>query len=142
MGKNNKNRNNNNRAPKYTGNNVNPLGDTYRMKRHAEEVFRDMSRGRYNFNNISEFMNDDFVNACIKCAEEKIRTQNIYLTALNYTYANSSDPMVTGLKNQHQITLSGWYQIYNTMCGFTFHKDMGTILGLCNSLSTNRELRL
>ena len=115
MGKNNKNRNGNNRPPKYTGNNVNPLGDPYRMKRHAEETFRDMCRGRYNFNNISEFMNDDFVNACIKCAEEKIRIQNIYLTALNYTYANSSDQMVTGLKNQHQITLRAWYQIYNTI---------------------------
>lgn len=144
MGKNNKNRgnNNNNRPPRYTGNNVYALGDPIRMKRHAEEVFRDMSRGRYNLNDIVEFQNDDFIVACIKTAEEKIRTQNIYLTALNFTYARSTDPMVTALKNQHQIALNGWLQIHRVITGYSVHKDVGTLVGLFQSLSTNRELRL
>lgn len=138
-----KGKNHNNQKPqRYTGKNVDNFGDPMRMERHAVDVFRDMSRGKYNFNNLNEFMNQDFVYAAISAAKKNIRRHQILVNALNYAYGASNDPDVISLKNQENATLTGWTFVVNGLCAFTSTMDMGSLMGMAQWLSNNREIRL
>lgn len=141
MGKNNKNRNNQ-KPQRYTGKNVDYLGDPMRMERHAVDVFRDMSRGKYNFNNLNEFMNQDFVYAAIRAAQKNIRKHQILVNALAYAYGACNDPDVISLRNQENAALTGWTFIVNGLCSFTSSMDLGSLMGMAQWLSNNREIRL
>lgn len=147
MGNNKPNRNkNNNRSQqkpqRYTGKNVDYMGDPGRMERHSIDVFRDMSRGKYNFNNIVEFQNRDFVMAAIRAAEKNMKRHDILVTALNFTYGSSNDPDVIAMKNQELASYNGWAFIRNSLYAFMNTMDFGALYGLANQLSSNRELRL
>lgn len=147
MGKSN-NRNNNrggnrgSQPQRYTGKNVDVMGDAGRMERHAIDVFRDMSRGRWNVQNIYEFQNTDFVWAALKAAERNVRRHDILLTALNYTYPGCSDADVIALKNQEMNIRNGWSYVYSILTGYINSGDIGAIFGMNNQLSTNRDLKL
>lgn len=141
MGKNNK-RKTNNGQPRYTGKNINYMGDASRMEKHAVDIFREMSRGKYNTNNLSEFNNRDFVLAAIKACERNIRQQNILVFSLNYTYGTSTDPDVIALKNKNVNILNGWIFVRDSLIRFNNSMDFGGLLGMVQHLATNRELRL
>ena len=141
MGKN-RNRNNNQKQQRYTGKNVDHFGDPMRMERHALDVFRDMSRGKYNFNYLNEFMNNDFVYAAIRVAQKNIRRHDIVASALSYAYGASNDPDVISLRNQENAILTGWTFIHSSFCGFTGTGDLGSLMGMAQWLSNNREIRL
>lgn len=126
----------------YTGKNKDFMGDPGRMERHAVDVFRDMSRGKYNFSNIAEFNNRDFVYAAIQAAAKNARKHHILKTALDYTYGTSSDPDVIALKNQEMATYNGWYYVYSGMINFMNSGDLGAIMGMAQYLLNNREIRL
>lgn len=144
MGKNDNRKNNQtqNKNQRYTGKNIDMMGDAGRMERHAVDVFRDMNRGRWNINGLSDFYNRDFVWSALKAAERNIRKHDIYFTALNYTYPNCADSDVIALKNQEMQSLNGWRYIYQVLMGYMNSGDIGAILGMNNQLSTNRDLRL
>ena len=146
MGKNNNNRRKGNgqqqRPPRYTGKNIDYMGDAGRMKRHAVDVFREMSHGRYNFNNIAEFNNRDFLYAAIQAAEENMKQSSIISSALNYAYGMSNDPDVVALKNRYISMYNGWMFIRNSMIQFTNTMDFGALMGMARQLSSNRDLRL
>lgn len=138
----NRNKNKNKQPQKYTGKNIDYMGDPGRMERHAVDVFRDMSRGKYNFNNLVEFENRDFVYAAIKAAEKNYRRHDILRVALSYTYGMSNDPDVVGLMNNEQTCCNGWQYIINSMYAFMNTKDYGALMGMAQQLSSNRNLRL
>lgn len=136
-------KNRNGKRPQvYTGKNKDPMGDPGRMERHAIDVFRDMSRGKYNFSNLVEFNNRDFVYAAIQAASKNVRKHNILKTALEFTYGASSDPDVVALKNQENATANGWFFVYATMTNFMNTQDLGAIMGMAQQLLNNRDLRL
>lgn len=137
-----KNKNRNQRPQRYTGKNVDYLGDPMRMERHAVDIFRDMSRGKYNFNNLNEFLNHDFVYAAIRAAQKNIKKHEILSTALSYAYGASNDPDVIALRNQENFSLTGWNFIYNGLCSFTHTLDLGGLMGMAQWLANNREIRL
>lgn len=139
---NNKKKKNGNKPPRYTGKNVDYMGDPGRMERHAVDVFRDMSRGKYNFNNISEFNNRDFIYAAIQAAEKNMKRHDIMRVALDYTYGMSNDPDVIALKNMELSCYNGWCFIRNSMYGFMNTGDFGSLMGMAQHLSANRDLRL
>lgn len=141
MGKNNRN---GKRPQRYTGKNVDHLGDPLRMERHAVDIFRDMSRSRYNINNLSEFQNQDFVMACIRASQQQVRQNQIVLNALRAAYQglSASDPDVIGMTNKFQMLVNGWSKVYTTMYSFYNTGDLGSIIGLVGVLSSSRDLRL
>ena len=143
MGKANKNKNNG-RPPRYTGKNVDHLGDPLRMERHATDIFRDMSRSRYNINNIYEFQNRDFVLASIRVAQQQMRQAQIVLNALLAAYRGPSaaDPDVIALVSRYQMTYNGWYKVYSVTLNYLNTGDLGSIIGLVNVLGNSRDLRL
>lgn len=142
MGKRNGKRNNGNNPQIYRGKNVDMMGDPGRMERHAIDVFRDMSKGRYNYANISEFMNRDFVFAAINAASKQHRTHTIKLYAMEYAYGQSFDPDVISITNQERNFCKGWEMVINSLYIILNTGDIGTIYGLINRLQTNRDLRL
>ena len=143
MSNNKKNRGGGNNNPqRYTGKNVNVMGDSGRMEKHAIDVFRDMNRQKYNFDNIYEFQNRDFVYAAIRAAEKNHRRHDIIRNALDYAYGASDDVDVISLRNIEQTTCAGWQYIVNTMYAFMQTGDLGMIVGMAQQLSNNRNLRL
>lgn len=132
----------NNNPQRYTGKNVNVMGDSGRMEKHAIDVFRDMNRQKYNFDNIYEFQNRDFVYAAIRAAEKNHRRHDIIRNALDYAYGASDDVDVISLRNIEQTTCAGWQYIVNTMYAFMQTGDLGMIVGMAQQLSNNRNLRL
>lgn len=132
----------NNNPQRYTGKNVNVMGDSGRMEKHAIDVFRDMNRQKYNFDNIYEFQNRDFVYAAIRAAEKNHRRHGIIRNALDYAYGASDDVDVISLRNIEQTICAGWQYIVNTMYAFMQTGDLGMIVGMAQQLSNNRNLRL
>ena len=131
-----------NNPPRYTGKNVDVMGDPGRMEKHAIDVFRDMSRGKYNFDNIFEFQNRDFVYAAIRAAEKQHRRHDIIRTALDFAYGASDDVDVISLRNIELTTCNGWLYIVNTMYRYMRTGDITSLMGMAQKLSGNRNLRL
>ena len=131
------NRGGNSQPQRYKGKNVDMMGDPGRMERHAIDVFRDMSRGKYNFNNISEF-----VLAAITASQKQLRIHQILKNALEYAYGNSDDNDVMMLKNRELVSCQGWETIIQSLYIVLNTQDLGTVYGMANRLSANRDLRL
>lgn len=138
MGKRNKNKQPN----RYTGKNIDMMGDVAHMERHALDVFRDMSRGRFNPNLVTEFLNKDFVRVAIVCAQKEHRKNAIILNALNYSYGTSNDADVIQLINRYISTCRGWEYIISSLYTVFNTSDLGTVYGMAQRLSSDRELRL
>ena len=136
------NRGGNSQPQRYKGKNVDMMGDPGRMERHAIDVFRDMSRGKYNFNNISEFLNREFVLAAIIASQKQLRIHQILKSALEYAYGNSDDNDVMMLKNRELVSCQGWETIIQSLYIVLNTQDLGTVYGMANRLSANRDLRL
>lgn len=142
MGKRNNRRNNGSNPPVYRGKNVDMMGDPGRMERHAIDVFRDMSRGKYNYNNAFEFMNRDFVLAAINAASKQHRLHCIKLCAMEYAYGQCIDSDVISITNQERNFCKGWEMIINSLYVILNTGDIGTVYGLINRLRSDRDLRL
>lgn len=140
MGK--RNRNNGKKPQIYRGKNVDMMGDPGRMERHSIDVFRDMSRGRYNFNNIYEFLNRDFVIAAIMGAQKQLRRHEIMFNSLTFAYGASNDEDVISLTRQEFNTCNAWRSIISALYIVLNTQDLGTVYGLVNQLSSSREIRL
>ena len=128
--------------PRYRGKNIDMMGNPDRMERHAIDVFRDMSRGRYNINNIFEFNNKEFVQAAIIASQKELRKHTILKNALEYAYGASIDSDVITLKNRELMSCQGWEFIISSLYVVLNTGDLGTVYGMNNRLSTNRDLRL
>ena len=118
------------------------MGDPAHMERHALDVFRDMSRSKYNPNLVTEFLNKDFVRAAIICAQKQHRQNSIILNALNYSYVASADPDVIQLTNKYISTCRGWEYIISSLYTVYNTSDLGIVYGMIRRLSSDRELRL
>lgn len=141
-----RNKNNNgggqNRPQQYTGKNKDPMGDSGRMERYAIDMFRDMSRGKFDLSNVYKFQNRDFAYAAIRAAEKNFRRHDIMKTALNFAYGRSDDVDVIALTNIEISTCNGWQYIINTLYAFMQTGDLGMLAGMAQQLANNRNLRL
>lgn len=139
---NNKNRGNRPpRLPRYNGKNIDPMGDTSRMGKFALSLFRDMSRGKFDWNkNAQTFQNKEFVMAAIIEVQERVRENETYLTALNYAYGASSDMLVTRLKDRHMRAIEGWNYILQLLHSIYISQDTSLLLGMINRLPDYRHV--
>lgn len=134
MGDNHKN-NNKKTLKRYKGKNVNPFSGAVQMGQYASRMIKDIAFGNFNYEkDYMMFQNTDFLNAAIHEAEQKVIEQQIYNTALNYTYANSNDATVFRLMNKHKKALDGWMLVYTMLCGILQSGDLGLLVGLMNRL--------
>lgn len=135
MGKSNNKNKRPERTPRYTGKNIDPMGDATRMGRFAISLFKDMCHGRFEFNkNIGVFQNPEFINSAIVAVNEKLRENSTYLVALNYTYGASNDLIVAQLIERHTKAIEGWDFIRNTLYMILNTRDISLVYGLINRL--------
>lgn len=108
--------NNNKRKqpPKY--NNPDPMSNVRDMGRYGIRVIRDIAKGKFNFYNEGHiFRNLDFTSATIAEVEKKIYEANIHVTAMQYTYANSSDPVVHELLMKDMREAEAYLLVHRTL---------------------------
>ena len=123
------------RTPRYTGKNIDPMGDATRMGRFAVSLFKDMCHGKFDFNkNISVFQNREFINSAIVEVNNKLRENSTYLIALNYTYGASNDLVVAQLIERHTKAIEGWEFIKNILYMILNSGDISLVYGLLNRL--------
>ena len=123
------------KPPRYKGKNINPMGDVSRMGKYAINIFKDIAHGKMKGQNgYPEFQNREFLIGAISEVEKKIRENNIYVQALYFTYAESTDSQAQYLLRKHQQAAEGWNYIYNTLFIMLNTGDMGYVSGLMNRL--------
>ena len=124
---------------RYKGKNVDPMGDVSRMGRFGISMIKDIASGRFDFQrNAITFSNTDFVRSTLAEVERKIKEQNIYLTALQYCYGNSTDVDVLRLIDQHIKSKDGWTYVYETLWTIYNTKNVNIVIGMINRLPEYR----
>lgn len=127
------------KAPKYKGNDVDPMGDVGRMGRHAIGIFKDIAKGRARpYGSYTEFNNKDFLVGAIDEIAAKMREHNIYIFALRSAYGGTNDPQVITMVNKHVKALEGWTYVYQSMNQMLMTGDTSILLGLMNRLPDYR----
>lgn len=108
------NKNNKKKAPKY--NNPDPMSNVRDMGRHGLKMIRDIAKGTFNFYNDGHyFRNSDFTNATIEEVKRELYRANIHATAMQYTYANSSDPVVQKMIVEDMKSVEAYTLVYDTL---------------------------
>lgn len=108
--------NNNQKKKQPHYNNPNPMSNVRDMGRYGIRVIRDISKGKFNFYNEGHiFRNMDFTMATMKEVERKIYEGRIHVTAMQYTYANSSDQVVQELMMRDMKTVEAYELVYNAL---------------------------
>lgn len=102
------------KPPRY--NNPDPMSNVRDMGRYGIRVVRDIAKGKFNFYNEGHiFRNNDFTRATMKEVEHKILEANIHVTAMQYTYAASSDQNVQTLLMKDMKTAEAYKLVYDTL---------------------------
>lgn len=102
------------KQPRYS--NPDPMSNVRDMGRYGIRVLRDIAKGKFNFYNEGHiFRNTDFTMATMKQVERKIYEARIHVTAMQYTYANSSDQIVQELMMSDMKTVEAYELVYNTL---------------------------
>ena len=108
------NKNNKKKAPKYS--NPDPMSNVRDMGRHGLKMIRDIAKGTFNFYNDGHyFRNSDFTNATIEEVKRELYRANIHATAMQYTYANSSDPVVQKMIVEDMKAVEAYTLVYDTL---------------------------
>lgn len=102
------------KQPKYS--NPDPMSNVRDMGRYGIRVIRDIAKGKFNFYNEGHiFRNNDFTLATIEEVKRKIYEANIHVTAMQYAYSNSSDPVVQELLMRDMRQAEAYTLVYNTL---------------------------
>lgn len=138
MGKN----NNGNRQPqkkRYKGKNVSPMSGVVQMGQHALRLIKNMAFGNFDIQKDGVyFQNQEFLQAAIHEVQEKVKEENIYCTALNFTYGASNDVTVINMINKHKRALDGWNYVLNTLMCILNTGDQTLLAGLLSRLRDYR----
>ena len=111
--------NNNNKKqpkkqPKYS--NPNPMSNVRDMGRYGIRVIRDISKGKFNFYNEGHiFRNLDFTMATMEEVKRKIYEANVHVTAMNFAYSKSTDPVIQELLMKDMRMAEAYTLVYNTL---------------------------
>ena len=106
--------NNKKKQPVYK--NPDPMSNVRDMGRYGMRVIRDIAKGKFNFYNEGHiFRNSDFTMATMEEIKKKIYEANIHFTAMQYTYANSSDPIVQSMIMNDAKTVEAYSIAYQTL---------------------------
>ena len=93
-----------------------PLSIVRDMGRHGLKMIRDIAKGTFNFYNDGHyFRNSDFTNATIEEVKRELKRANIHATAMQYTYANSSDPDVQKMLIEDLRSVEAYTLVYETL---------------------------
>ena len=126
---------------KYRGKNVHPLSGTVQMGQHAIKTIRNIAFGNFDINRDGiYFQNYDYIMAAIHEVEGKIKEENIYNVALNYTYGASNDITVMKLINDHKRALDAWNLVLNILTNIMNTGDITMLYGLANRLTDYRYI--
>lgn len=102
------------KQPKYS--NPDPMSNVRDMGRYGIRVIRDIAKGKFNFYNEGHiFRNNNFILATIEEVKRKIYEANIHVTAMQYAYSNSSDPVVQELLMRDMRQAEAYTLVYNTL---------------------------
>lgn len=102
------------KQPKYS--NPDPMSNVRDMGRYGIRVIRDIAKGKFNFYNEGHiFRNNNFTLATIEEVKRKIYEANIHVTAMQYAYSNSSDPVVQELLMRDMRQAEAYTLVYNTL---------------------------
>ena len=107
---------NNNKKKQLKYNNPDPMANVRDMGRYGIRVMRDIAKGKFSFYNEGHiFRNNDLTRATMEEAKRIIYEANIHVTAMQYTYAQSSDPVVQKVLMDDMRKVEAYTLIYNTM---------------------------
>lgn len=102
------------KQPKYS--NPDPMSNVRDMGRYGIRVIRDIAKGKFNFYNEGHiFRNNDFTLATMEEVKKKIYEANIHVTAMQFAYSNSSDPVVQELLMRDMRQAEAYTLVYNTL---------------------------
>lgn len=102
------------KQPKYS--NPDPMSNVRDMGRHGLKMIRDIAKGNFNFYNDGHyFRNNDFTTATIEEVKRELYKANIHATAMQYTYANSSDPVVQKMIVDDMKAVEAYTLVYDTL---------------------------
>lgn len=102
------------KQPKYS--NPDPMSNVRDMGRHGIKMIRDIAKGTFNFYNDGHyFRNNDFTTATIEEVKRELYKANIHATAMQYTYANSSDPVVQKMIVDDMKAVEAYTLVYDTL---------------------------
>ena len=102
------------KQPKYS--NPDPMSNVRDMGRHGLKMIRDIAKGTFNFYNDGHyFRNNDFTTATIEEVKRELYKANIHATAMQYTYANSSDPVVQKMIVDDMKAVEAYTLVYDTL---------------------------
>lgn len=114
MGNNRQNNMKKKQPPKYK--NPDPMSNVRDMGRYGIRIIRDIAKGKFNFYNEGDiFRNINFTSATMEEIKRKIYETNIHVTAMQFTYANSSDPVVQNLLMRDMKTVEAYELAYRTL---------------------------
>jgi len=135
--------NNNNRKQqkRYKGKNVHPMSGTAQMGQHALKIIKNMGFGNFNMETDGVyFQNQEFLMAAIQEVQNKVKEENIYNTALAFTYGASDDITVIRMMNNHKRALDGWHMVLGILGSIMNTGDITLLYGLMNRLPDYRYL--
>lgn len=102
------------KQPKYS--NPDPMSNVRDMGRYGIRVIRDIAKGKFNFYNEGHiFRNNDFTLATMEEVKKKIYEANIHVTAMQFAYSNSSDPVVQELLMRDMRQAEAYTLVYDTL---------------------------
>lgn len=123
---------NNNKKPK----NPDPMSNSRTMGREGMKIIRNIAFGTYNIYTEGQiFRNLDFVNATIREVDKKILEASIHAAAIEYAYANSSDPNVLQLLQNDRRTREAYLLVRQQLVAIVnTYGDTGFLWVLANKL--------
>lgn len=141
MGKQNNQKQNNQPQKRYKGKNVHPLSGPVQMGQHATRLIKNLAFGNFNMETDGAyFQNQEFLMAAIHEVGERVKKEEIYNVALNYTYGNTNDITVLKMINEHKRALDAWNFVYSTLSMMVSTGDMSLLLTLMNRLPDYKYL--
>lgn len=108
--------NNKNKKKQPIYKNPDPMANVRDMGRYGIRVIRDIAKGKFNFYNEGHiFRNNDLTMATMEEVKRKIYEANIHVSAMQYTYAYSNDPVVQELLMRDMRTVEAYTLVYQTL---------------------------
>ena len=108
------NKQNKKKQPKYS--NPDPMSNVRDMGRHGIKMIRDIAKGNFNFYNDGHyFRNSDFTNATIEEVKRELKRASTFAQAMQFTYANTSDPDVQKWIIESMRSVEAYTLVYNTL---------------------------
>lgn len=129
------NNHNNNKKQLKKVKNPDPMSNGRMMAREGMRLIRNIAFGNFNFYTDGQiFRNLEFVNLLIREIDKRLMEASIHVSAIEYAYANSSDPNVLLLLHNDKRTYEAYTLIRKQLTSIALTGDTGFLLVLVSKL--------